>query len=555
MIRAAMRRKKRLVSKPDPVQAATWAENSPVQLFALVLIVFGAYWNSLDGGFHFDDQGIFLDSGIVSPGFGWKLLRLMQTRPLTFLSFHWNYLAGGHAPLGYHLVNVAIHAGNSALVMLIARFQMRGPMAWLAGALFALHPLQTQAVNYVFERATLLAALFALLSLLFFLQEKYWWSIAAFGISLLAKEETIALPVFLLFYEMVRRPQSIRWGRYAIMLALVALVALRLFYVLHTIPEAGLAFGTRGVSAIFYALTQCRVTWIYLRLFLFPVGLNLDHDPALSRNLLSPPTTLLAALLLMALVGGLSWLTSRRNICALWALGFFLLLAPSSSVIPVADLMFEHRCYFPLSCLTIATALLLEPLHWPFRTSTLVLALAALLVGTMERNRVWHDERSLWTDVVEKSPGKARGYFQLAQTYASEDPAYSRRLYERGLEIEPESPIGHTNLGVMLLSQGDAQGAMIELRKALQFGGEKPVVWNNMGAAQLRLGELDDGIKSFRHALESDPCRFDARWNLTHTLASSGQTDQALLVVNVPQNCHLLPEQIEKLERERRSLH
>jgi hypothetical protein len=549
-----MRRKKRLISKPDPVQSSTWAENIPIQLFALVLIVFVAYWNSLDGGFHFDDQGIFLDSGIMSPGFGWKILRLMQTRPLTFLSFHWNYLAGGHAPLGYHLVNVAIHAANSALVMLIARFQMRGPMAWLAGALFALHPLQTQAVNYVFERATLLAALFALLSLLFFLQEKYWWCIAAFGISMLAKEETIALPVFLLLYEIVRRPQTIRWGRYAVMLGLAALVALRLFYVLHTIPEAGLGFGTKGVSAISYALTECRVIWIYLRLFLFPVGLNLDHDAVLSGGLFSPLTTFPAALLLAVLIGGLAWMTWHRDMRALWALGFFILLAPSSSVIPVADLMFEHRCYFPLSCLVIAVVLLLSPLHWSFRTPTLALLLAALLWGTIVRNRVWHDDRSLWTDVIEKSPRKARGYFQLAQAYSAQGPARSRQLYERGLEIEPESPIGHTNLGVMLLSQGDVQGALIHLRKALILGGDKPVVWNNIGAAQLRLGEVDDGIRSFRRALESDPCRFDARWNLTHALSSTSQTDQALLFVDVPPNCHLLPEQMERLEQERRSL-
>src|SRR6266478_7438822 len=257
-------------------------ESMPVQVTALVVLVFVAYWNSLGGGFHFDDQGIFLDPGIMSSGFGWRILRLMQTRPLTFLSFHWNYLAGGRAPQGFHLVNVLIHAGNTVLVMLIARRRFNASLTLLAAALFAIHPLQSQAVNYVFERATLLAAFFALLSLLFFLHERYRWVVAAYGLSLLAKEETIALPAFLLLYDVVRRRQRAGWGYYAVMLGLAALVTARLSYVLHTFPEARLGFGTRGVPAISYALTQCRVIWIYLRLFVLPIGLNLEHDVDLS---------------------------------------------------------------------------------------------------------------------------------------------------------------------------------------------------------------------------------------------------------------------------------
>ena len=117
----------------------------------------------------------------LSSGFGWEILRLAQTRPLTFLTFHWNYLVGGAAPFGFHLVNVSLHAANALLVMFVARRSFSGPVALLAGALFAIHPLQSQAVNYVFERATLLAALFALLSLLLYLQERYWWAVADSG--------------------------------------------------------------------------------------------------------------------------------------------------------------------------------------------------------------------------------------------------------------------------------------------------------------------------------------------------------------------------------------
>ena len=102
---------------------------------------------------------MLLDPYVVSPGFGWGILRLMQTRPLTYITFHWNYLASGAMPWGFHLVNLLLHAGNAVLVLLIGRRMLRESLAWLAAALFAIHPLQTQAVNYIFERATLLATM------------------------------------------------------------------------------------------------------------------------------------------------------------------------------------------------------------------------------------------------------------------------------------------------------------------------------------------------------------------------------------------------------------
>jgi tetratricopeptide (TPR) repeat protein len=541
-----MRKKKRIHAKPRDLL--------PLQLTAVLLLVAAAFWNSLDGGFHFDDQGIFLDSHIVSPGFGWKILRPIQTRPLTFLTFHWNWLAGGAAPLGFHLVSVLLHAANSALVLLVARRAWNGSPALLAAALFAIHPLQTQAVNYVFQRATLLAAFFALLSLLLFLQERYSWSAAAFGLSLLAKEETIALPAFLLLIDFVRRRRGIPWRYYTVMLGLAALAAARLFYALHATSEAGLGFGTQGIPVISYALTQCRVVWIYLRLFVFPIGLNLDHDVTLSQGLLSPPATLPAVLLLAVFIGALAWLAWRESAPALWILGFFVLLAPGSSVIPAADLMFEHRTYLPLACLTIAAASLPARMHVRLRTPVLAVLLAALFGGTVMRNRVWHSEQSLWADVVKKSPRKARGYFHLGQAYASRDPGRARELYERGLEIEPRHPAGHTNLGLLLLWGGNPQAALVHFRQALALGGEKPLIWNNVGAAQVRLGEIEEGLRSFRRALESDPCRFDARLNLVRALSYLGDRETALLAGQVPEHCHLLPEQAQKLEDERRSL-
>jgi protein O-mannosyl-transferase len=525
-----------------------------LEAVALILLVFIAYWNSLAGSFHFDDFAIFLDPYIMASGFGWEILRLVQTRPLTFLTFHWNYIVGGAGALGFHLINVLIHAANSVLVLLVARRQVRPSLAWIAGALFALHPLQTQAVNYVFERATLLAAFFAFLALLFFLQEKYWWAVLAFGLSLLAKEETIALPAFLLVYDLVRKRRVVAWQCCAVMGGLGVLAAARLFYALRVNHETHLGFGTKGIPAILYAFTQSRVVLTYLRMFFLPIGLTLDHEVTISRSLWAPPETLIAVLALTMLVGTLVWLALRGNEAALWALGFFVLLSPSSSIVPAIDFMFEHRVYFPAACLAIAAVLWLARLRSHLPLTALLAILLALSVVTLTRNRVWHDDASLWADVIEKSPGKARGYFALGQVYASSDHARALQLYEDGLAIEPNNSDGHINLGRLMMALGDLEGALQHLNKALLLEGNAPLIWNSIGVAELRFGQIQDGIRAFRHALETDPCRFDARLNLIHTLFLLNERESMLKAAEIPKNCRFLPEQAQKLESELQSL-
>ena len=517
----------------------------------LLLLVLVAYSNCLSGGFHFDDQGIFLDPYILNPGFGWEIFRPAQTRPLTFITFHWNYLLSGPDPFSFHAVNVLIHAAGTLTVMLIARRRLPLPTACVAAALFAIHPLQTQAVNYVFERATLLATLFALVSLLLFLKEKYWMSTAAFGLSLLAKEETVALPVFLLMWNLTFTPRRIPWRFHGAIFALASLAATRLFYVVQTAPDPTLGFRTEGITPLAYLLTQCRVIWIYLRLFVLPYGLNLDHDVRLSQGFLSPAETVLGLVLLLVAAAALGWFAWRKNEWALWTLGFFILLAPSSSIVPVRDVIFEHRTYFPLACLSIATALLIRDM--PNRALVASTVLAVLFTTTVLRNRVWHDETSLWTDVVNKSPQKARGYFHLAQASAATDAQRARQLYERGLQLDPANADAWMNLGLVLLGRGDSETAMTHFHKALELGGG-PVVWNNLGAAHLRRGETEQAIRSFRRALEGNPCRFDARVNLMRALAHVGDREGALAAAIVPASCELAREQRLRLDNERRLL-
>lgn len=541
--------------KPGGAQGP-WTENLGVQITVLAALVLAAYWNSFGSSFHFDDNLFLHDPVVTGPGFGWGVFRLARSRPLANLTLHWNYLTSGLDPRAYYWTNLILHASNSIYVLLIARRQLSARASWLAAALFAIHPLQVESVAYVWSRATLLCTFFALLSFGFFLEEKYAGSAAAYALSLLAKEETVALPVFLLLYDLFQRKRRPRWSYYAGLVALAGLSSAHLFYEVGKKDVPSVGFQVRNVSILAYALTQARVVWIYLRLYLFPVGLNIDHDVPRSVGLLSPPTTLLALLALALTLGVLVGWTVRGSRPALWTLGFFLLLAPSSSLVPVADMIFEHRTYFPLAFLVVATAWLLASIPRRTLVPVLPLLLAALLAGTILRNRTWHDEKTLWTDALEKSPKKARSHLFLALAYMNDDflSPRSQSLVQEGLRFDPDDPWLHVLMGTIFMRHNDPKEALLHFERALALNGETPDGWNSLSAAYLRLGQNDRALMASQRALQLGPCEPQLRMNLMVVLRMAGKLDELRRVEEVPGACDPSPAELRKLADFARSL-
>jgi len=565
----------RKASAPKPADQSRWHAAFSWQAAAVCLLVLIAYWNSLEGSFHFDDWSLLSDPDVAGPGVGWRLFRLGLTRPLTYWSFHLNFLAGGGQTntIGFHLVSIALHAANSVLLLWIARRHVAAPAAFLAAGLFAVHPLETEAVSYIFARSSLLATFFALLAFALFLRGRRGWSAAAFGFSLLAKEEGAALPAFLLLYDFLfvsgrhGRQLAPRKWYYAGLLGLATLAAARLFYVLKTAWEPGIGFEVRGVSALVYALTQPRVIWRYLRLIVLPLGQNLDYDLPLSRSLWTPATTLPALLGLAAQLGWLAWKVIAGRAAAdtsarwpFWMLAYFILLAPSSSIVAQSDVIYEHRTYLPMTAMAVALGSLLwralERLGArSARAAAAVALLAALSAFTVARNRVWADELSLWRDVVAKSPNKGRPYIGLSRGLAQDKrPVEARWTLERGLQAEPDNRDLRMNLGVMLIEEGSAREALPHFKRAIELGRETPEAWNNAGAAYSMLGQQDKAIEAYRRALSLSPCFYNSRRNLMAALADGDRFKDAIATGAVPAGCRLLPEQEQELERIRSAI-
>jgi tetratricopeptide (TPR) repeat protein len=472
---------------------------------------------------------------------------------LTNLTFHWNYLVGGQNPVLYHWVNLLLHAANSILLLAVARKYLSPFTAGCVAVLFALHPLQTESVTYVFARSTLLSTHLALWVLWFYGRGKYFASALLFGLSLLAKEETIALPGFLLLLELFERRRP-KIGYFAMLAGFAGLAAGRLFWVIHASPVDPGVGRVRGISTGAYLLTEGRVLWIYLRLMIAPFCLNLDRDVRPSASLLEPGTTLAGILALALLVAALAWLAwKKHSAAAVWALGFFVLIAPSSSVVALADVIFEHRTYLPLVPIAIALGFLLERIP----RVKLAIAIAALippmLAGTILRNADWHDEKTFWTDIARKSPLKGRAWLGMASLYWN-DPGKAGENLRKGLAVDPGNDLLHNNYGIVLLSVNQPAEALAHFERAVALTGETADRWNNIGAAYFRLNDIAASLNGFEHALKLDPCNFNARRNLMMLHSQRNQRQAAWQAGAVPAACIMLPEQARELEALRRQV-
>jgi len=514
-----------------------------------------AYSSSIRGEFQFDDTTAVAENVAIR-----DLGELVRTgilrgyaqagRPITELTFAVDFARSGLDVFAYHLTNLSAHLAVVALLFLITRRTLRrvgwpapdGLALWISG-LFALHPVQSQAVSYVSQRAEVLASLFYALALLLLLDAEergasrrgvasYVGALLAFVLGLGSKAIAVTLPAAWLLYLACFPPAepgaseagpSRRWaGRGARVAPFLLLSALYAAVQLSSLRSAvGAGFDLPSLDPLRYFLTQLRVVLVYLRLLVWPAGQNLDYELPVASGLLEPRTLLpalaLAALLLAALW---CWAWSRREgppastrrAARLFAFGFLwflVLLAPTSSVVPLRDVIEEHRVYLAswgvLTALAAAASLLFDRLAGGGANAARVKRVvavglcAAAGVALFQRNAVWESRVSLWRDAVAGSPTKARA---------------------------------HENLGHALYLAGDLRGAAVEYRAALRFGADGTVpmskLLNNVGASLMEIGRLDEAADFLSNALTVAPDDVRLLNNLAMTRLWKGDLDAAL---------------------------
>lgn len=556
---------------PDPSPAGSERLRDLLAAGALAVLGLFAYSNALGGAFVFDDVRQVRDNPLVRdlanflPG---RYLGL-PGRYVGYLTFALNYRLGGVAPAGYHLVNVLVHVANALLLFALVRLAFRTPrlrgstlapssraVAFVAAALFVAHPLQSQAVAYVVQRLTSLATTFYLAAVVLYAawrlgdeatRPRRWRGIALGGaavasavLAMRTKEIAFTLPAAVALWELSFHdgPWRTRAVRLAPILATLPLVPLA------TLASRGgggsglaarLAASTRvdtPLPRLEYLTTQLVVVVRYLGLLAWPAGQNVDHDVPIHRSLLEPRVAASAALLagLAALAaflyrrtrpGAPRALDPAARLAGFGIAWFFLALLVESSLIPISDLMYEHRVYLPSVGLFAAFATALAALARrvprvdPARSAVLGGTVLALVLGavTLVRNEVWADDLSLWSDAALKSPEKLRPFVNLGTALAlSGHRDLALRSLRRAVAIDPESVYARAQLATTLLASGRTVEAEGELRQVLRRDPRDPETLFNLATLLWTTQRRDEARGLYaRFAEVAPPAYADAR--------------------------------------------
>ncbi len=568
----------------------------------LLIVIVGliVYSNTLNVPFVFDDDVNIMQNPLVR-GFHYFLAPsavndsnaddsvkdFFRTRRIGYLSFALNYAIHGYDVTGYHVFNILVHITNGLLVFWFLTFIFRSPylssvnaqevpVAIACALLFVCHPLQTQAVTYIVQRFASLATLFYLLSVVTWLCSRlvlsnptkkyalYAASIIAAVCAMMTKEISFTLPVVIVAIEFLFFTGDVKKRLAALIPILLTLLVIPL-----TILMAGNSFNlatSEGISRQAYLLTQFRVLVTYIRLLCLPVSQNLDYDYPTYKSLLEPAVAL-SLLFLLAITALAMYLyyVSRRTeqgnryraarLAAFGILWFFVTISVESGVIPIEDVIFEHRVYLPGVGFFITVAALItmftgyQPVMEKRRMtqmSVIVCIVLVLSAATYNRNGVWKNNLTLWKDVVDKSPNKARAHNNLGMYYEQQgDMQQATEHYSKSAALKPDYVVAHMNLSRMYAAQGLTVQSLNELQMALKAydeilkdpraakrhkvnAVEVAAIHYAIGSRLARQGIYDKAAAELQTALSLNPNLPEAYVDLGNIYAIAGNTQEAI---------------------------
>jgi len=445
------------------------------------VLAFGA---SATHGFHFDDWE-------VVHGAKWSEF---ETRPLTWLSFEANAWCGPR-PFLWHLVNLAAHL--TAVLLLYELLVLWVPQAaLLAAAIFAVHPIQAESVAYVYSRATLFSTALSLGAMLCWARRKKVLSVVCFGLALLAKEDCVLIPAVILIVEHAAGRLKRDAIPFILSMFLLATTAGVWTLLVTRSPHSGAGFNA-GITWQSYFLEQGSVILRYLRLVVFPYGFTIDPEIRVAA---------VPALAAWLVLGFLVFFSTRLR-GGVWFSAGVILLLPSSSVFPAADLAAEHRMYLPM--IAFATAIAVQLIRAP-RWEQVAVPAALVLVSVVRMN-VWADDSKLWSEAVERSPDKVRPRIQLARSL---EPARALQTLNVAKAQFAGNPDIANELGRVYLELGRPDQALIEYGRVLAMRPSDARAINNRAVALQAMGQTATAQIEFRRALKADPCLDEARKNL-----------------------------------------
>jgi len=618
---------------------ASW----PLSVAAASLIVFSAitaYHNSFAAPFVYDDGPSIAENRTIRRL--WPIWQIeafsppshgetVSGRPLLNLSLAINYALGGVNVWGYHAANLAIHVAAALLLFGILRRTLFTPplrdrfgkaalpLALACALLWVVHPLQTESVTYIVQRAESLAGLFYLLTLYCVIRgvgeegagnlrfgplslwervrvtarlsatstltpalsqrereilgprPLFWYAAAVLAClcGMATKEVLVTAPLVVLLYDRTFLAGSLkealrrRWALYLGLAATWGLLAYLMFSTRLVFRQQEMG----SPSAWQYARTQPAVILHYLRLSLWPRPLCFEYAwPVANTVGKILPAAMVVGLLLAATLWGLR----RSKAWAFPAAWTLIILAPTSTILPLRQLAFEHRMYLSLAgvvVLMVAGGYALwdrslsrgERGRSPFSPEAMpggivscaakkgtVPGLAAIVRGaaplviwaavlfvlgdaTVRRNFDYRSPAAIWQDAVDKRPNNPTAEYNLAATLADLGKTdEAREHYQRALQLDPNDSRAHFNLGKILAGLGSTDEAMEHYQQALQLDPDDAAAHHELGLALARIGKLDKAIEHYHEVLRLSPLHADGHLNLAKALTVVGRSSEAV---------------------------
>ncbi len=546
----------------------------------IILIICGVYYPALQGAFVYDDQETIVKNPYI------KDLKLIPAyfhpantevwsvhpgqrqfyRPLPLVSFALNYEISGLSPKIYHLTNVFFHVVVSVLLLLFIRITHRalapieeeppaiGTTALLAVLIFALHPLQTESVTYIVSRSVVICSIFILAGLLAHLislttgsKNPSQWRIlgaACFMLALLSKETAIVFPLLLMsmLWSFAKTHHHHTPVRFLLFHSFPYLVLLALYLAIRISFIGQAAMTTIGQHSLLYFLTASKALFIYLRLIFFPAGQNIDHHLPIAGSLAEPSGIIagIAVICLFFLVVRIS--LKKPGFSAFWFSWFFLSILPNL-ILPTNETISEHSAYLPSMgvttlCVYAFVYFTRKGFSLDQHVRKLVLAVLAAIILvqlsflTLQRNLIWKDPISLWTDTLVKNPYSDRAMNNLGLAYFQKGKfVKAQQLFLQAVAHKGDSVEAINNLGIIYGLQGKNLQAVNMFRKALSFNPTHADALNNLGISYLHNQAYREAIEIFTQTRRINPETPDISCNLGLAYVHQTQKDKGCRLI------------------------
>jgi len=517
----------------------------------IVLAVFVAYWPALRGGFIWDDDAYVTNNPLLTGPDGLRRIwfsfyNQSQYFPLVYTTLRFEYGLWDLNPLGYHIFNVLLHSANALLVWVVLK-RLGLPGAWLAAAIFALHPVQVESVAWITELKNTESTFFYLLALWTWLQfarnnswQFYALTFLLYALALFSKTTACTLPAAMLLVLWLKR-EPLNWQRglqvAPFLAAGLAMGLLSIWWEQHLgnyKPQYGLSF-----SAAERLLIATRAVWFYAGKLLWPVNLTFSY-PRWDINAGNPWQYLWAVGCIM--VAALLWLgrhaLGRGPAAAI--IFFAAALSPMLGFIPLFTFFYtfvaDHYQY--LACIGPIALIAGLATHYsqkwrillPARYGAALLVLMILATLTWRQAGAYQNLETLWRDTLAKNPASWMAHTNLGRLLTAQgNLAEAETHYRKALQLQPKDGDIYYNYGNLLVKAGRFDEAIAQYRRALQLNPADAETWNNLGVVLYHEHRTDQAIVSFHEAIRYRPGFPDAHFNLGNALFVEHKLDEAVV--------------------------